>query len=162
MSSRLLPPLSPLPGHIISPDLPRISPHPSRSPTGLPISEIPSRLPFCPSTSSILTLIGTDSSAQPSESKLSNPLVVRYRADIIRFMTIERPDLRKDNHDLLRKVQVVWQEIEQGIMMPKVKVVSCQLHSDSSFPHPYLNFLSFESADTPNRSHLSIELLDRN
>ena len=55
-------------------------------------------------------------------------------------MTIERPDLRKDNHDLLRKVQVVWQEIEQGIMMPKVKVVSCQLSSDSFLPHPWPGF----------------------
>jgi hypothetical protein len=40
-------------------------------------------------------------------------------------MTIERPDLRRDNHDLLRKVQEVWQVIEHGSMMPKVKVVSC-------------------------------------
>lgn len=43
---------------------------------------------------------------------------------MLRFMTIERPDLRRDNHDLLRKVQQVWQVIEQGSMMPKVKVVS--------------------------------------
>ena len=57
-------------------------------------------------------------------------------------MTIERPDLRKDNHDLLRKVQVVWQEIEQGIMMPKVKAVSCQLSFDSFLPHPWLAFSS--------------------
>jgi len=41
---------------------------------------------------------------------------------MFRFMTIERPDLRRDNHDLLRKVQEVWQVIEQGSMMPKVKV----------------------------------------
>jgi len=43
---------------------------------------------------------------------------------MLRFMTIERPDLRRDNHDLLRKVQEVWQVIEQGSLMPKVKVVS--------------------------------------
>jgi hypothetical protein len=53
-------------------------------------------------------------------------------------MTIERPDLRRDNHDLLRKVQEVWQVIEEGSMMPKVKVVSplpsYSLVTDSSSP----------------------------
>jgi ABC-type dipeptide/oligopeptide/nickel transport system ATPase subunit len=50
-------------------------------------------------------------------------------------MTIERSDLRRDNHELLRRVQVVWQDIEQGSLMPRVKVVSL-IHSTSSSP-PY-------------------------
>jgi len=54
--------------------------------------------------------------------------VPRYNGLIFRFMTIERPDLRRDNHDLLRKVQEVWQVIEHGSMMPKVKVVSTSTH----------------------------------
>ena len=54
---------------------------------------------------------------------------------MLRSMTIERPDLRRDNHDLLRKVQEVWQVIEQGSLMPKVKVVS-----DSTVCHPPTHF----------------------
>jgi hypothetical protein len=49
-------------------------------------------------------------------------------------MTIERPDLRRDNHDLLKRVMEVWQEIEQSSMMPKVKLVR-------TFPVPL--FLSY-------------------
>jgi hypothetical protein len=50
---------------------------------------------------------------------MANPLMSRS-------MTIERPDLRRDNHSLLRRVQEVWQLIENGIMITKVKVV-CRL-----------------------------------
>jgi len=42
-------------------------------------------------------------------------------------MVIERPDLRRSNEALFRKVQQVWEDIEAGTIEPKVKGVSCSL-----------------------------------